>query len=143
MRNIKFLIVFGLVIISSCENEEYNNIKPDSIIGTWKLSEITFNQTNGIEINDWISTNTTLNFEKNKSFYQNYVSGEWVLSDQTLLLNVGQNSLQLYREYSVLEVNENILKIQITLTDEQFCCDIEQFEPDELLTITESYIKVE
>lgn len=142
MKNLKLSII-GLILLYSCDKEDDSVINPNLITGTWRLEQVTFNQTNGTEINDWISNSTILKIDNNKSYYRNYVGGEWSLDNQVLVLNPGETLPNFYWEYKVLELTEGILIVQISLTEGEYCCDFDQFKEDEVLMITEKYIRSE
>lgn len=143
MKKLKLLTLAGLVLLFSCDKADNNVIDPYLITGTWRLEEVTFNQTDGTEINDWISNSTILYIDENKFYYRNYVGGKWALNDKMLVLDTGETLPNFYWEYEVLELTADILEVRISLTEGQYCCDFDQFEENENLTITEKYVKLD
>ena len=133
---LSFTIMLSFFI--SCDKEEVKNYT-DLIIGNWTIQEVTFNNTNGTDINDWISASTVLNFEEDESYYRNYVNGNWFVDGNQLKL-IPRQELQLTDwNYEILQLTENTLKVKIELTESEYCCDFESFESTDVLTIVESY----
>lgn len=60
------LLFICFVLLFSCEQEENEVIDSDLLIGPWRLEKVLFNQTDGEEINDWISNSTVLKFEEDE-----------------------------------------------------------------------------
>ena len=143
MRVLKLLLfTISLTLLFSCNKEE-NEINPNLITGAWILEQVSFNEIDGTEINDWVSNSTILYIGDNNSYYRNYIGGEWSLNENKLILNPGANLKNFYWEYQILELTEKSLRVRIDLTEGQYCCNLEQFEEDELLMITENYVKYE
>lgn len=142
MRKLKFLSI-GFAFLFSCVKEDNHVIDPNLITGSWRLELVTVNQIDGAEINDWISNSTILRIDENNSYYRNYVTGEWAINDKMLVLNPGEDMPNFYWEYEVLELLEDTLTMQIKLTEGQYCCDLDQFTEDEVLTFTEKYVRSE
>lgn len=143
MKTLKLLLfTISLTSLFSCNQEEIE-INQDLITGQWNLEQVTLNNINGTEINDWISNSTILNIDDNKSYYRNYVSGEWSLIDDKLnLIPIQELQIDSWN-YQILELTKKTLKIKVYLTESEYCCDFEQFVDDEILTIVETYIKSE
>lgn len=143
MKALNFLIVTISVLgLFSCEKPEGVNIDQRLIIGTWRLEEVTFNGIDGKDINDWISNSTVLDIGEHGRYYRNYDRGTWSLDKDKLILDSSYDDVSsLTREYRILKLTDDILKVQITLTEGQYCCDFEEFESEELLTITETFVK--
>ena len=113
------------------------------LTGTWRLEHVRFNQIEGTEINDWISTSTILSIQEDKAYFRNYVAGTWSLEDNTLTLDPGATFPNFYWEYEVLELTEEVLEVRISLTEGEYCCNFDEFEEDEVLVITERYVRTE
>lgn len=147
MKALNFLIVTISVLgLFSCERPEEVNIDQRLIIGDWRLEEVNFNGIDGKDINDWISNSTILGIGKNGTYYRNYDTGTWSLNKDKLILDSSHDDMaddktSLTREFKILKLTDNILKLQITLTEGRYCCDFEEFETEELLTITETFVK--
>lgn len=141
MKKLK-LVLTGFVLLFACEKEDK---APDRglITGTWRLEQVIFNETDGVEINDWISNSTILNIDANGFYYRNYVGGEWIINNRTLILDPGETMPEFYWEYEVLALSKETLKVRISLTEGQYCCDFDQFEENDVLSITETYIRSE
>jgi hypothetical protein len=149
MKTLNSLVLaFLFIFLFSCNHDQNNEeIEINSSLitkGAWRLEQVTFNNINGTEINDWISSSTTLTIDDNNSFYRNYISGEWTINDDVLKLSSTQQGLQINNwNYQILELTEKTLKLKIELTEGEYCCDFEQFEEHEILTIVETYNKSE
>ena len=81
------LTMMSFVLLLSCDKEGNDIFNPNLLTGTWRLDQVTFNQLDGSEINDWVSNSAILNLDENNSYYRNYVSGDWSLQDKVLILN--------------------------------------------------------
>jgi hypothetical protein len=139
------LIVICFISTVSCEQKESKLSKVDTTLltGGWNLEEVTFNSIDGTEINEWISNSTVLHLDEDQTYYRNYVSGKWSLEDKKLILNPADDSKFYYWEYGIITLSKTKLEVRIELTESQYCCDFEQFEDDEIITITETYTKSE
>lgn len=130
-----------LLLFGSCSR---NNIESSMLLGTWRLSKVQFDEVASTEINnwnDWISGNTILNLGEGQSYYRNYVSGTWVLSDNQLLLTPRNNLQMDSKMYDVISVTDSVLTLQIHTTDRLYCCNFEEFEDEQILQITEVFIR--
>ncbi|MFY0605923.1 MAG: hypothetical protein JXR10_04355 [Cyclobacteriaceae bacterium] len=143
MKRLYFRIVLLLTIgLSGCSDES-TEITPELMIGGWNLDEVVINGLNGSEINDWISNSTALGLDSTLMYYRNYVTGNWSLEGDKLILDPADRLSGFYWEYEILTVTSKQLKMKIELTESQYCCDFEQFGDNELLTIVETYSRAE
>ncbi len=138
LKKIKFWLV-GLVLIFSCEKNEGDIVDQNLLIGNWRLQAVTFNEINGSEINDWISNSTAFSIGNDGRYYRNYVQGKWIMNNRKLILNPGKFSPNHYWEYEVLDLTKDVLKVRLFLTEGQYCCDFDQFEENEIISIMETY----
>lgn len=141
MKTLRIVFAFSLALLFSCAKEDIVN--PNLLTGTWRIEQVVLNETDGEEINDWISNSTSLSIDDDKTYYRNYVVGKWSLNEKTLILDSGTDLKEFYWKYKILDLTDTSLIIQINLTERECCCDFEQFEEEEVLTITETYFRVE
>ena len=107
MKTLKLvLLTIGLIFLISCNKEE-TEINSNLIIGGWKLEKVSFNNIDGTEINDWISKSTLLNFDDNESYYRNYITGNWSVSEMQLKLVPKEELRQDDWNYEILQKTEN------------------------------------
>lgn len=139
MRNLLVLTI--LILLLACSQEDNQMVNSDLITGEWTLEQVTINQIDGDEINNWINTGTTLSLDENKSYYRNYIYGEWVLNKETLSLNPSEVFSSFQQEYEIMKLTENALILHVSMTESEYCCDFGQFESDEMLSITETFIR--
>ncbi len=131
--------IISASLFFSC-SEETVEIQPDLLLGGWNLEKVEIDDLDGTKINDWVSS-AALYFDKDQSYYRNYVGGEWTVSGDKLILDPTEGLEQFYRESKILLLSDNTLKVRMNLTESQYCCDFEQFGDDEILTITETYTR--
>jgi hypothetical protein len=142
MKHLKLSLI-SLLMVLGCDKKEDGidmNINPEYLIATWRLEKVTLNDIDGADINDWINTSTILGIDSDKTYFRNYVHGTWTLDGNTLTLGLGDNTDW---DYRILELSNNSLTVEVTLTERRYCCDFSQFEDNEPITIIEKYFKEE
>ena len=131
-----------MFLFFSCSSPQSESIDTDLVKGTWQLEQVTFNDLDGYQINEWISNSTILNIDDN-FFYRNYIVGTWSIDRDRLILKPDSALSDFLWDYEILELSANLLELQIILSEGQYCCDFDEFDSDELITITETYMRVE
>lgn len=139
MKNILAPLILTVFIFSSCiQNEEFVP-SPDVLIGSWKSETI---EIESLSSEGSVSWGTSfLYIGEDNSFFRNYMSGNWELSDNHLILN---NSFDIQPwTYKVIDFSKNTMTLQIQTTEGEFCCNFEEFESDEILLVTEKYVRTD
>lgn len=134
----------GLAFLTGCKSDDDNNPTNSAIVGKWKVTKISSEMTtsNIYAIGEGIDYNGYMTFESNPnkvfgegevlleikmymdgalietmqqtiSFANQFETGQWEISGSILTLS-GQNSDV---SLSVLELNENTMRLQYTPTD--------------------------
>jgi len=138
MKKIKLLLFITLIsIVFSCNKDDVTELNPDLITGEWRMEKVTLNGIDGTEFNDYISQ-AILYIGEDESYYRDYISGNWIMSEKTLSL------IPLYldygeRNYEILELTEDTLQMKIELTESEYFVDLELFDSSEIITIIETY----
>ncbi len=137
MKTAKVLLfTICLSTLFACDHEEVL-VNPDQLSGGWNLENVAINKIDNEEITDWMSVAFYL--DKDQTYYRNYVSGKWSLDKNKLILEPVEGLGDFYWEYDIMLLTKTKLQVKLYLTDQQYCCDFEQFEDDEVLTIIETY----
>ncbi|MEX0719864.1 MAG: hypothetical protein WD059_04290 [Balneolaceae bacterium] len=141
MKNIFSYIIIVAFTFSSCiQNEEFVP-SPDVLVGSWESESIEIESLSGEGL---MSEFTTYLFiGEDKSFYKNYMSGNWELSDNHLILNLNQFFDIQPRTYKVVDFSRNTMTLQIQTTEGEYCCNFEEFESNEMLLVTEKYVRTD
>lgn len=144
MKRETIIILLSFIMFTSCSKEsDKTTYNQNELIGVWRLNSVTFNEVDGKDINNWVSTNTILSLEDNDFFYRNYINGSWELDDTRLkLISKEQPNINTW-EYEILEVTDTTIKLKIKSTEGKYCCNFEAFGSDEILTIIETYNREE
>jgi hypothetical protein len=141
MRSINLISIICIILSFSCSHDDEIKINEDLLPGAWRLEKVTFNEVDGTAINDWISTFSNLIIREDKFYYHDYVSGEWSVKGNKLMLTPQAGIVGFDREYEILKLTDKTIVVKFKRTDLQYCCDLEQFRDDEILTIIETYRK--
>ena len=141
MKKIKLIIsVFLVVLVSACNKADEVNFN-ELIVGVWSSENVNINGIEGTDINQWSGPSIALNIKEGSEFYRNYLEGDWTLDKSKLTLSPNENIQSIEWNYEILELTESLLKLKIELTEGDYCCDFDQFDEDEVLTIIETYRK--
>lgn len=144
MKQVIIIILLLFTWFTSCTRESNKTAyDKNQLIGVWGLNAVTFNEVDGKDINDRISNSTILSFRDKDFFYRNYIHGSWLLNDTSLRLIPREQTGIATWEYEILEVTADTIKLKIESTEGNYCCNFDAFESDEILTIIETYIRVE
>ncbi|MFT6867429.1 MAG: hypothetical protein ACJA08_002272 [Cyclobacteriaceae bacterium] len=131
------LLVIILIFIVACKSDD---IEPELLTGGWTLEQIIIEGSNSNKVLDQEAVSVALFIDEDHSYYRNYVTGVWSLNDNNLVLDASP-LFNNYWECSIIKLTENVLELQIKLTEQQYLYDFDQFSDDEILTITESYVR--
>jgi len=140
MKKIKLIIsIFLVVLISACNKADENFA--ELIVGAWSSEKVTINGIDGSDINNWSGPSIALGIKENNRFYRNFREGTWTLNESKLTLSPNEDDPFNDWNYEILELTESSLKLKIELTESKYCCDFDQFDENEILTIIETYSK--
>lgn len=135
-----FIIVIGCFLASSCENNDLNPYpRPEAIIGSWRSEAVYLNEVKS----DFFSRGSLLFFIKeDNSFNKLYLNGTWNLQGHTLRIERGAEWGLEDWVYQVVDYSDNMLTLELRLTEGQYCCDFDEFEENEIITIREVYSRI-
>lgn len=137
-------ILFSLsicVFLISCEKDDSGTIDPILLTGAWRLHHVEIDHPAGSAINDLIAGTSILNLKNNETYYRNYVSGDWQVTGHTLTLDpVTELGIDPW-SYTIIEVTPEKLRVRIFLTEGAYHGNFPEVEEDEILDITEEYIR--
>lgn len=137
--SLTFLFVV-LLFFTSCDNQKMV-VTSGEIIGTWRSDNLVFRSAEDGEELIW--GGAILTIAEDSTYYKNFVSGRWEFLDNELILKSREDLEMESQSFKVKKVSETEMKLQIKMTEGEYCCDFEEFKSDELLVITESFRKDE
>ncbi len=138
-----FVLFFLLLGFTSCQKEEAIDeaIAPEALIGNWETHEIIVNGDPNSETSTWLTNNKYWSMsiqEENQFYYRNYISGTWSVEGRQLVFT---NEWSPSQRFTILDISETSLTLQIQLTEGEYCCGFDEFESDEVLTIVEYFVR--
>lgn len=139
-----FLMVLLLAATVACDpHEEVANVKSEQIVGDWSSEEIQFNGRPSSEIfHGGLDYSIYLGIRNDNTFVRNYEWGSWNLKNNTVrMINTFDNTL--FRECKIIELSKNSLVLCFDVTEAEYHFDFDDFDPDEKITITERYKRIE
>lgn len=134
------LSVAFLSILFSCSNSDeisQNTIDESDLIGIWDLTNVEINNNTP----DDVTTDHTLSFQNKEDYYRTYVTGTWKLKNNIIELDAITDSYDWNIE--IIEISSNILKVKMELTEIEYGWDFNEFSANEVLTIFETYERLE
>ncbi|SMO55105.1 hypothetical protein SAMN06265219_104218 [Gracilimonas mengyeensis] len=141
MKFTSFILTTVLLFCTGCMQNDELIVEDENIIGSWRSEQITINGLDGDEISDWLNTSIIMNVGESGTYYRNYESGWWELSNEELILK-SHPSLKLPdRHFKIIGYTKNSLTLRAELTESEYCCNFDEFESDKQLVIIEKFIK--
>lgn len=116
-------------------------ITSENLVGNWRTESVSFNGVNSSELTTWLNNANFMGISSGGSYYRNYTTGTWSVDEDKFTLHpIPELGIQPWT-YTIIDYSETSLTLSIELTEGEYCCDFEEFESDEILSITEKYVR--
>ena len=130
-----FLLLSFLILFSACDDVV---VEPNDLVGGWNLDYVSINGIDSEEINSSITAHH-LQFDADNSYYRTYVTGDYeILNDNIILLTSDYGPIW---EMEVVSLTDNALIVKMEMTEQEYGWGFEEFSSTENLTILEKYVK--
>jgi hypothetical protein len=128
------ILIGGVLFFAACKDDSAN---PLDVTGDWQSRSIYVKG----KLQEDLSNSTWLLLKKDNVFQRNYVIGKWSLKEKNLELTPDADASIEPMNYKVINFSDASMTLEITLTEKEYGWDFEDVDADELITVTEIYIK--
>src|SRR5687768_1820043 len=138
----RLTLVFALCfsILLSCSDENELKSTEESLTGFWNYEKVSFNGVDISQLNPGFTVSNFLHLAGDHSAGKAYLNGVWSLQNGNLKLQwLHDRPANIYK---IVNVSKNSLTLEITLPQSEYGITLSQFGEDEVITITEQFVKV-
>lgn len=129
-----FILISFIMIFLSCKKNDSVQLSP--ITGNWQSKEIYINgQLQDVKL----SNSTHLSVQEDFQYIRNYTSGTWKLEGNRIEFIPKQELALPSRQYQIVEHSEEILYLEIILTEKEYGWNFEDIAEDEVITVREKF----
>jgi len=141
MNKLTLISALCFSILFSCSDENELKLTEGSLIGSWNYEKVLFNGEDISQLTPGFTVSNFLHLAEDHSAGKCYINGVWSIQDGSLKLQWTHDNIS--NVYKIVNVSNTTLTLQTELRQSEYGISLPQFGEDEVITITEQFVKMD